>query len=182
MAQSKVLVDTNTYLRLAKTIHPLLAAPFGDLPYCLYIIPELNRELGNKRLRSKFPWIDEPEFQANRQQFPQLSRQQSKAIEQTFDFIWAHALAEFPGPSKVDVRYLATAYELVVPVVTDDLDMQALAKEFDISTLSTMELLAMMHEAGHISLKLVDGLMAYWEYEDDVPAKMKKDYKRLFKR
>ncbi len=92
MAQSKILVDTNTYLRLAKTIHPLLAVPFGEPPYCLYIIPELNRELSSNRLRNKFPWIDEPEFQDNREIFPQLSRKEKKAIAQTFDFVWALAL------------------------------------------------------------------------------------------
>ena len=37
MPQSKILVDTNAYLRLAKTIRPLLFMPFGDNEYCLYI-------------------------------------------------------------------------------------------------------------------------------------------------
>jgi len=30
MAQSKILVDTNTYLRLAQTVKSLLFVPFGD--------------------------------------------------------------------------------------------------------------------------------------------------------
>lgn len=50
MTQSKILVDTNAYLRLAKTIRPLLFNPFGDNGYCLYILPELNTELTNNRL------------------------------------------------------------------------------------------------------------------------------------
>lgn len=45
MPQSKILVDTNAYLRLAKTVRPLLFVPFGDNEYCLYILPELNEEL-----------------------------------------------------------------------------------------------------------------------------------------
>ena len=30
MAQSKILVDTNSNLRLAQSVHPLLCVPFGD--------------------------------------------------------------------------------------------------------------------------------------------------------
>ena len=74
MAQSKILVDTNTYLKLAKTIRPLLFAPFGDDENCLYILPELNDEL-----------------------------------------------------------YIAYAQELDIPLVTDDQDMTALAREYDVS-------------------------------------------------
>jgi hypothetical protein len=42
MAQSKILVDTNVYLRLAQSVKPLLFVPFGDKQFCLYVIPELN--------------------------------------------------------------------------------------------------------------------------------------------
>lgn len=48
MTQSKILVDTNAYVRIAKTIRPLLFCEFGENQYCLYIIPELNNELQNK--------------------------------------------------------------------------------------------------------------------------------------
>ncbi len=51
MAQSKILVDTNAYLRLAKTIRPLLFMPFGENEYCLYILPELNEELKSHKLQ-----------------------------------------------------------------------------------------------------------------------------------
>ena len=43
MPQSKVLVDSNSYFRLAKSIHPLLFQTFGDEEYCLYVLPELDR-------------------------------------------------------------------------------------------------------------------------------------------
>ena len=62
MTQSKILIDTNAYLRLAKTIRPLLFNPFGDNGYCLYILPELNAELTNNRLVTKFYWIEEDEY------------------------------------------------------------------------------------------------------------------------
>lgn len=66
MPQSKILVDTNTYLRLAKTIRPLLFETFGENEYCLYILPELNGELSNSKLQNKFHWVNEEEFCVNR--------------------------------------------------------------------------------------------------------------------
>jgi len=79
MPQSKILVDTNSYLRLAQTIRPLLFMPFGDNEYCLYILPELNDELANRRLNSKFPWVDEEEYIENRKSFPTVGRKQKKS-------------------------------------------------------------------------------------------------------
>lgn len=87
MPQSKILVDTNSYLRLAKTIRPLLFMPFGENEYCLYILPELNSELGTRKLQSKFPWVDEEEFAENRKHFPQVGKKQRQSIHQTFDYV-----------------------------------------------------------------------------------------------
>jgi len=47
MPQSKILIDTNTYIRLAQSIRPLLFMPFGESEYCLHILQELNDELSN---------------------------------------------------------------------------------------------------------------------------------------
>ena len=78
MPQSKILIDTNTYIRLAQSIRPLLFMPFGDSEYCLYILQELNDELSNRRLKSKFPWVDEGEYEENRKHFPTIGRKQKK--------------------------------------------------------------------------------------------------------
>ncbi|MDP9687202.1 UNVERIFIED_ORG: hypothetical protein J2W82_000857 [Pseudomonas mohnii] len=82
MPQSKILVDTNVYLRLAKTVRPLLFVIFGESEYCLYILPELNEELKSNKLQSKFGWVSEEEFLENRDHFPAVSKKQRKAIEQ----------------------------------------------------------------------------------------------------
>ncbi|MCM2771236.1 DNA-binding protein, partial [Escherichia coli] len=109
MPQSKILVDTNAYLRLAKTVRPLLFVPFGDNEYCLYILPELNEELAGRKLQSKFPWVDDEEFAENRKHFPQIGKKQKKSIQQTFEYVWDHVQTELPGPSKVDTWYVAYA-------------------------------------------------------------------------
>ena len=180
MPQSKVLVDTNAYIRLAKTIHPLLFVPFGDNEYCLYVLPELNDELKSHKLQSKFHWVDEEEYTDNRKHFPTISRKQTKSIQQTFEYLWDHVQTELPGPSRVDALYIAYALELDVPVVTDDQDMIELAKAFDSKVMPTLELLKTMLDCGHTDMKTIDGLCEYWRYLADLPSNFKLDYQRLF--
>lgn len=180
MPQSKILVDTNAYLRLAKTIRPLLFVPFGDHEYCLYILPELNQELQNRNLQSKFHWVGEQEFEDNRGYFPKISRQQRRSIQQTFEYLWDHVQTELLGPSRVDTLYIAYALDLGIPVVTDDQDMTALATAFDAKVIPTLELLKIMLDCGHVDMKTIDGLCEYWRYISDLPANFRSDYQRLF--
>ncbi|QGS59038.1 type II toxin-antitoxin system VapC family toxin [Shewanella algae] len=180
MPQSKILVDTNAYLRLAKTIRPLLFVPFGENEYCLYILPELNKELTSRKLQSKFPWVDEAEYAENRKHFPQIGKKQQKSIQQTFEYVWDYVQTELPGPSRVDAWYIAYALELGVPMVTDDQDMTELAKAFDAQVMSTLELLKIMLDSGHTDMKTIDGLIAFWRHFTDLPANVRADYQRLF--
>ena len=180
MQQSKILVDTNAYLRLAKTIRPLLFVPFGDNEYCLYILPELNDELANRKLQSKFPWVDAEEYADNRKHFPQISSKQKKSIQDTFKYVWDHVQTELPGPSRVDAWYIAYALELDIPVVTDDQDMAELARAFEAQVMPTLELLKIMLDCGHTDMKTINGLVDYWKYFADMPSNLSTDYQRLF--
>ena len=97
MAQSKILVDTNAYFRLAQSIRPLLKMEFGEPAYCLYVIKELQDEYNkNPRLRNKFPWVNDPEYAENRSYRLQLSKQAKAEIKQAFDFIFDHARTAYP--------------------------------------------------------------------------------------
>lgn len=180
MAQSKILVDTNSYIRLAKTIHPLLFQTFGEAGYCLYVLPELNKELANHKLESRFHWINDAEFSANRRNFPTLSRAQKVAIKYTFDYVWDYVKSDLPGPSRVDVAYIAHGIELGIPVVTDDQDMTALAGEFDVDTMSTLALLRIMLDCKHVTQATVKALFDYWRYITDLPANFSAESRRQF--
>lgn len=180
MAQSKILVDTNSYLRLAQSVKPLLFVPFGDSDYCLYVIPELNEELVQKKLRNKFPWVDEPEYRNDRKHYPATGRKQKKAIQQNFEFIWEHVETELPGPSRVDALYIAYAIELDVHVITDDEDMIELAKAFGAKVMRTLELLKLMFDAGHIDMKKIRAIVSYWRHIKDTPGQLTKQYRKLF--
>lgn len=181
MAQSKILLDSNCYFRLARSIHPLLFRQFGAECYCLYVLPELQAEYDREpRLQNRFPWVNEPEFRNNRIQRLTLSRKQQADRPTVFEFMWEHVTTELPGPSKVDVTALSYGYVLGIPVVTDDIDMCDLAKVFGVRVMTTLELLRLMLDAGHIDLAKVRQIAAYWAYEDDRPAHFSLDYKGLF--
>lgn len=180
MAQSKILVDTNCYLRLAKPLQPFLFEPFGAAEYCLYVIPELNAELAAGHLKTKFPWVDQPEFVEERRHFPTMSRKQRKAIEETLKFVWDHVEAELPGPSRVDARFVAYALELDIPVVTDDEDMIRLARAFGAKVMRSLDLLKIMVDQNHINRNKVRSIVAYWRHVDDAPGQLAKHYRRLF--
>jgi hypothetical protein len=180
MPQSKIIVDTNSYLRLAQTIRPLLFMPFGDKEYCLYILPELNDELSVNRLKSKFPWTEDAEYVENRKHFPVIGKKQKKAIKEALEFIWDFVDTELPGPSKVDALYIAYAQELDIPVVTDDQDMTQLAIEFDVIVMPTLELLKLMHDCEHVKIETIKAIIDYWRAIDDRPANLSRDIKRFF--
>lgn len=181
MPQSKLLIDTNVYFRLAQSIRPLLKEEFGVPKYCLYVIKELQDEFNkNPRLRNSFPWVNDPEYTENRSHLLQLSRKEKNEIKIAFDFIFDHARDEYPGVSRVDVVGLAYAYVLDIPVVTDDGDMLALASDFEIKTLKTFGLLKLMLDCRHIDMVKVREISGYLVHQNDRPKDFKADYKRLF--
>lgn len=181
MSQRKILVDSNSYFRLAKSVHPLLFQEFGKDSNCLYIISDLNHEYARStRLKSKFPWVNESEFQSNRQHCLPLEKGQDKEIGQAYDFIWGHIETDAPGPSQIDAMHLAHAYVLEIPVVTDDRDMRSVAGEFGISTITTLELLRLMVDENHIVVAKVKEMVGFWTYLGDLPADFHADYKKLF--
>ena len=56
-----VLLDTNTYLRLAKRIRPLLGVKFGQKDYVLTVLKDVEDEVRRSpKLRFNHPWFEEP--------------------------------------------------------------------------------------------------------------------------
>lgn len=182
MPQNKILLDSNSYFRLAKSIHPLLFSTFGKKEYCLYVLVELEKEWNrSSRLQSKFSWVNEPEYQENRTKHLKLSRKELKELSVIFDFIWQEIQSTSPGPSRIDAQHLAYGYFLDIPVVTDDQDMYPVAKAFGIKIVSTLKLLNLMLVNEHIDIQKVRQIAAYWTYEGDTPAKFHAEFRQLFK-
>lgn len=181
MAQRKILLDTNSYLRLAKSVHPLLFEKFGTDDCCLYVLEDLDSELAaNPRLQTKFDWAFEAEYRENRRHHLELSRKQRREIDLAVSFIWEYVQTTQPGPSRVDVRHLAHAFVLGIPLVSDDRDLLAVADAFDIKRMKSLDLLRLMLDCNHIDQKKVDSIVQFWRYWKDTPCDLEADYQRLF--
>lgn len=181
MSQSRILVDSNAYFRLAKSIHPLLNVEFGDKRYCLYCIKELQVEYNrNSRLKNTFSWVNEPEYVKNRSHLLKITREEKPEIKRAYDFILDYVRNVHPGVSKVDVLCLAHAEQLCIPVVTDDEEMRIAAADYGIKTFRTLELLKLMLDCRHIDIKKIREIVAYWIYLNDKPKDFHVDYKKLF--
>ena len=181
MAQTRVLVDTNVYVRLAKSIRPLLCHPFGEAEYCLYILPVLEDELErSSRMQEKFPWVNDEEYVVNRECFLTISRKQRKAIDDAYEHIQEVPQSNLLGLSKVDTLYIAHASELEIRLATDDQNMATVAKEFGVTVWSSLELLRVMLDYQRVDRATVDSIYNYWDYTEDLPANAAEDYRQLF--
>lgn len=181
MPESRILLDTNAYFRLAQSIRPLLNAAFGDQNHTLYVLKELQTEYEKSpRLTNRFAWVNDPDFVTNRTHRLALTTTEKTEIKRAYDFILDYVRNVHPGVSKVDVLCLAYGEQLKIPVVTDDDEMRQAAKDYGIKTLKTLDLLKLMFDCSHIDMAKVREIAAYWQYMKDTPKAFKADYKKLF--
>jgi hypothetical protein len=171
MAGHIILLDSNAYLRIANSFHPLLHDDFGDKCFVLYLIPEFQKEFNkNPRLKNKFGWVNKPEYIENRKTHRlRKTREQSEQIEITYSYLWNYNIVEDIGASRVDVRALSYGTVLKVPVVTDDRDMTRLAQVFNIETWGLLDLLKIMRASHRINWGEIRSLLEYLEYMKDLP-------------
>ena len=182
MAQTKILLDTNSYLRLAVNLHPLLFVSYGKEDITLYAHKDLRDEcMRQPRLANKFDWITLEKYEENRKRPLSVSKAKHAEIGANFDFMWGQVQTDGLTPSRIDTRILATALALGIRVVTDDQGMLDLATEYGVETWTTLELMKSMIDAGHITMAKVRQVVEQWVDDGDLPAKkLRQAYKRLF--
>lgn len=181
MPQTKILVDSCSYFRLAQNIHPLLAATFGEKDYTLYVHAAVTTEFDRTaRLQTKFDWFTQRDYTFNRSRPLNIGNKEAKAIDATFEFMWAHVQEENLGPSPVDVRVLATASELSLPMVTDDTDLLEMAEMYGVHAMTSLELMRLMLDEKHIDMAKVRQVVGQWLYDRDTPANFVADYRKHF--
>jgi len=180
--KSTILVDTCSYFRLAQSINPLLKKPFCEEKHVLGVIKELNLEYNkNPSLKHKFFWVNEAEFVENRKRCFSLSVQQKSDINNTFFFLRETAREEGYGVSKVDLIALSYAEVFGISIVTDDTDMLMLAKEYDIHTYTSLQIMKVLYDCGTITISQIHSIAAFWVYLKDTPKSFRKSFKNLFK-
>jgi hypothetical protein len=182
MAQTKILLDTNSYLRLAQNLHPLLFAPYGNENFTLYAHKDLRDEcMRQPRLANKFDWITLEKYEENRKKPLAVSKEMHAEIDLNFGFMWGQVESAGLTPSKIDTRILATALALGIRVVTDDQGMLELAAEYEVETWTTLELMKSMVDAEHITQKQVRRVVEQWVYDEDLPSKkLRQPYRKFF--
>lgn len=170
MPQKKLYVDTNVYLRLAVPLHPLLFKSFCEDGFTLYITHRFQGEFSRQsRLVSKFGWVYDKQYADNRTQKITVPKADVDnvlcAIGYISDYNDGHSL----GVQEVDIDILAHSLVLGIPVVTDDSDMISLGKIFRIEIMTSLDLMRMMLDCGHVSQEELDGTIRYMEYANDLP-------------
>jgi len=173
-----VLLDTNAYLRLAKRVRPALGIEFGQKGYVLTIHKSVEDEVHrNPRLRATYPWFDAQEF-ANERLAKQvrLSEADKASIQAAQSVLHGWVLADpepyMSGgrspPGTTDCWLLALGQVKPAIVVTDDLGMHALAREFGIPIWHGYELLDKLRSAKVVDPPLIREIYEALEANNDL--------------
>ena len=173
-----VLLDTNTYLRLAKRVQPLLGKKFGQKDYVLTILKDVEDEvLRSPRLKYIYPWFDTVNLADERlAHSPRLSVDEKAKLAAAASVL--HGLVQMDAarfmtkgrspPSYVDCRVLAFGQIRPAIVVTDDLGMHELANMLDIEIWHGPELMKKMLSAKTVTSGLVREIYAALEANNDL--------------
>ncbi len=169
-----ILLDTNAYLRLGYSLHPLLAKHFGSKGNRLKLrltgsfLSEYSR---SPRIQNKFPWVNQPEYindrKKGRLRVPEASKPQ---IKRASNYLWQFRMDQGLTASRVDVNILAHGYVLDIVVVTDDKDMKVVGEEFEIQIMGVFDLLKLMFECDRATPENIKALAGYLEYIKDTPS------------
>ena len=174
---TQVLLDTNTYLRLAKRIRPAVGRVFGQVPYVLVILKQVEDEVHRSaRLQYLNPWFDEPEFAAERKakqtRLSDVEKQEIKLVQEVLQGTVQLDIAKYTTgrspPGATDCWLLAYAQVKGSIVATDDLGMHTLASDFDLKVWHGFELLAKLKTAKVVDNDLVREIYDALERNNDM--------------
>ena len=191
---TEVLLDTNTYLRLAKRIRPAVGRQFGQVPYVVVILKAVEEEVHrNPKLQFKNPWFDEPEFarerMAKQTRLSAAEKQDMKLVQDVLmgtvqldiDKYTSHGRSP---PGATDCWLLAYGQVKGAVVVTDDLGMHTLAAEVGLKIWHGFELLAKLKSAKVVDNDLVRDIYDALERNGDMTETWRKakhsEFARIF--
>jgi len=169
-----ILLDSNAYLRLAVSIHPLLGQKFGqdkEESYVLRVIEKLDQEYAkNQRLRYKFHWVKDPPYIENRNlEQLRIPPKQQKEVDLAVSFILGEERRSEFSLSLVDAQALAVGFVKQCPVVSDDGGVQGIGALLEIEVWGTLQLLKLMLNEQAVDLDKCLAIVNYWDSENDLP-------------
>lgn len=161
----------------------MLGIPFGMKNYTLTVLKDVEDEVyRSPNLRFKFPWFDRQEIKEERlAKQVRLSADEKIKLAAATSVLRGHVTSDVQTylvngrspPSQTDCYVLAFGLLRPAIVVTDDLGMHHLAKEFSINIWHGYELLAKMRAAKMIDTDLLKEIFEAVERNGDMPAKWK---------
>ncbi|HPR83481.1 MAG TPA: hypothetical protein PLD51_06440 [Pontiellaceae bacterium] len=183
-----ILLDSNAYLRLAISIHPLLGQKFGqdkEENYVIRVIEKLDQEYAkNQRLRYKFHWVKDPSYVENRTlERLRIPPKQQKEVDLAVSFILGEEKRSEFSLSLVDAQALAVGFVKQCPVVSDDRGVQEIGGLLEIEVWSTLQLLKLMMNEQAINLDKCLEIAAYLDSENDLPCGRREfalEFKKFF--
>lgn len=181
-----ILLDSNAYFRLARSIRPLLANTFGPPPpYSLFVLAELDNEyLSSSRLQSKFEWVNEREYKTDREakRFS-CKGKWAKQADVAFSYLAAYAKQQGLNLAREDLKALAAGFVRHIPVVSDDKGMLQVAATYQIKCWRTLDLMKLMVDCGRMDTAKVKEILLYLDHENDLcpsKAEVKAFYQQHF--
>jgi hypothetical protein len=199
MTAQFLFVDNNSYLRLASHVHPNFWG--GHPQYELRFVAFAERELGNTRLRNKFPWTNRDPHPGLRKKWEhKVTKVDLKAIALAEPTVEEYAEAAIeaaiphrrkfdghgeavPYLSPTDLRLLTCAVHFSFGLLTDERALTIAAKDNELAVVSSLQLLRYLELRKHVDAKKVDGIVQYWHTDHDLPhSDWVKDFRRIFKR
>ncbi|MEJ2745877.1 MAG: hypothetical protein P8123_09375, partial [bacterium] len=181
-----ILLDSNAYFRLARSVHPLLGKTFGENPkFTLYVLADLDDEyFASSRLQTKFGWVNNAEYRNDRKVKRYTYRgAKRKDVENAFSFFAAYTKEHATSVSRVDLKALAVGFARKFPVVSDDAELCKIGRLYDIECWSVLKLLKVMLSAGRINSDDVKTVLEYLNYENDLPmskVELRKSFRHYF--
>jgi len=193
MFEGTFLVDTNSYVRIARSTTCVLG-DHGGLE--LRLVKEIATECGRStRLKVVAPWMLQPPHPEHRASWTiSLNKQEAKDVQEARDDLRdaiQDVLEEFAQKKKArgdnrsvlstpDKALLYTAYGLGCGIVTDEGPLTVLCKEFEVPHFTTLELLEQLMQTNVLTRQQVERIVKYWQFEKDEPQHWKKNFLKLF--
>jgi hypothetical protein len=177
-----LLIDSCSYFRIARNLHPLLGQPQGPTQYKLFIHLFFYDEFSkNSQLSTQFQWVNEPEFDDNRKNFcVNILEDRVKEIMRVYTTINSYKRQSKSNISEVDLYALSIAHVLNITLITDDCEMRTAAIEFEIDCMKTMDYLNYLYCDGIIDDPKLLEIFDYWIYDNDCPSDYNSDLSKYF--
>lgn len=182
MKQVEILLDTNIYLRFARSHHPLLPGPYitPKTEYRFYIIPEIQVEYDkSQKIQDNFSWFTQRRFWNNRESnYYDISSIAKSDLDWHLGYFRNCSTG---NASKVDLKLLAIGEILEIDIATDEETMDEIAAELlEIDIYDSLDIFQILLDSGETMEKLIS-TVHYLEHVDDLPyPNFKKDFEFHF--